>query len=145
MAGSVKLEILTAVVVADSELNSLANNDTVLGKAYNNETDLAFEADLVLSVDFASAPTAGAVIEVYKIPYLNGAYVDDGVSSDTPNSTDYVGCFVLRATTAAQVISMGNRVLLGGRQKFVFYNKSGQAFPASGSTVYAVPYRSQYT
>ena len=130
-----------------TELNSLANgSSSALGTEFDN-TAAAYTLGLFeLSVTFASAPGAGSLINLYLVSAPDGTNYDDGSSSVTPPSTAYVGGFPLRAVTTAQKVSLGGGPLLLIylpllKFKILAVNGSGQAFPASGSTVKLVPYR----
>jgi len=71
-----------------------------------------------------------------------------GASGQAP-APCYVGSFPLRAVTTAQKVPLGLGLALVNlpptKFKAFLLNKSGQAFPASGSTLKLVPYRHQYS
>ena len=88
-------------------------------------------------------------MDLYIIPAPDGTNYDDnttGASGAAPITT-YVGGFPLRAVTTAQKVPLGLGLTLVNlpptKFKAFLLNKSGQAFPASGSTVKMVPYRYQ--
>lgn len=146
---SIKLEATSIATMASTELNSLANNAAALGAEYDNATNLYLFGLFELNVTFGTNPTAGSTIDLYIIPAPDGTNYDDnttGASGAAP-STAYVGGFPLRAVTTAQKVPLGvglTRVELPPTKFKVFViNKSGQSFPASGSTVKMVPYRYQ--
>ncbi len=115
-----------------TELNALANGSGIIGAAIDNTTNLDLWADFQLNVDFVSAPTAGTSVDLYLIPSLDGTNYADSGAVLPPY---YVGSFPMVATTAAQ-IAVVRRVPLGpGKFKPYVFNGSGQAFPATGSTV----------
>ncbi len=115
-----------------TELNALANGSAIIGAAIDNTTNLDLWADFQLNVDFVSAPTAGTSVDLYLIPSLDGTNYADSSAVLAPY---YVGSFPMCAVTSAQ-IAMVRRVPLGpGKFKPYVYNGSGQAFPATGSTV----------
>lgn len=123
----------TLANVLSTELDSLANGSaTAAGTAYDNTTNLDLWADFVLDVTFASNPTAGSTIDLYLIPSVDGTnYADSAVLP----ASYLVGSFVLRAVSTAQKVALLRVPLLPGKAKFAAVNNSGQAFPASGSTV----------
>jgi len=145
---SIKLEAASISTVLSTELNSLANNAAALGTEYDNSSNLYLWATFELNVTFGSAPTAGNTVDLYIIPAPDGTNYDDnttGASGAAP-STSYVGGFPLRAVTSAQKVPLGvvRRVDLPPTKFKIFVvNGSGQAFPASGSTVKMIPYRYQ--
>jgi hypothetical protein len=143
---SIKLEAGSIATLASTELNALANNDAALGAEYDNATNLYLWGLFELLVDFVSAPTVDTPVELYLIPAPDGTNYADGDGTPTAPANCYVGCFVMRATTAAMrlVLGIDHRVDLPPTKfKALVYNKSGQAFPATGSTLKMVPYRLQ--
>lgn len=145
---SIKLEAASISTVLSTELNSLANAAAALGTEYDNSSNLYLWATFELNVTFGSSPTAGNTVDLYIIPAPDGTNYDDnttGASGAAP-STSYVGGFPLRAVTSAQKVPLGvvRRIDLPPTKFKVFVvNGSGQAFPASGSTVKMIPYRYQ--
>jgi hypothetical protein len=138
-----------------TELNSLANNNGALQSgSYDNRStgsnNFLF-GQLELNVTFGSAPTAGNLIDLFLIPAPDGTNYDDGAGGATPVAPQncYVGSFIVRAVTSAQKLSMG----MPGIQpliklppyhfKALLVQKSGQAFPASGSTLVLYPFNLQ--
>jgi len=150
---TIKLEAGTIQTLLDTELNSLANNDAALDSAeYDNATNLYEFAAFELYVDFVSAPTAGPTIELYMIPSLDGTNYGDGDGTPLAQINTFVGAFDVRATTAAMRLNLAIPSAMGApnlapllpvKYKALIYNKSGQAFPASGSTLKMLPYRRQ--
>lgn len=146
---SIKLEAASITTVLSTELNSLANAAAALASSgYDNATNLYLWAMFELNVQFGSSPTAGNTVDLYIIPAVDGSNYDDAVTgaSGSAPSTSYVGGFPLRAVTSAQKVPIGvaRRVDLPPVPFKVFVvNNSGQAFPASGSTVKMVAYRYQ--
>lgn len=147
---SIKWEQAAISTVASTELNSLANNAGALGTEYDNATNQYLLGLFELNVTFGSAPTAGNTVDLYIIPAPDGTNYDDAVTgaSGYAPSTCYAGGFPLRAVTTAQKVPLG--VGLSGpvqlpptKFKVFALNKSGVAFPASGSTIKMIPYRYQ--
>lgn len=134
------------VSLATTELNSLANNAGALGVEYDNATNLYLFGLFELNVTFGSAPTANNTVDLYLIPCPDGTNYDDAVTgaSGSAPSTSYAGGFPLRAVTSAQKVPLGLGVqgaipLPPVKFKAFLLNKSGQAFPSSGSTLKMVP------
>ena len=148
--GSIKYEQAAITTVASTELNSLANNAGALGAEYDNATNQYLFGLFELNVTFGSAPTAGSTVDLYIIPAPDGTNYDDavtGASGYAPASA-YAGGCPLRAVTTAQKVPLGLGVqglvqLPPCKFKIFILNKSGQAFPASGSTVKMIPTRYQ--
>jgi hypothetical protein len=147
---SLKLEAAAIATVASTELNSLANAAGALGAEYDNATNLYMFGTFELNVTFGTNPTAASTVDLYLIPAPDGTNYDDavtGAAGSAPN-TSYVGGFPLRAVTSAQKVPLGVGIagpvqLPPTKFKVFALNKSGQAFPASGSTIKMVPYRYQ--
>ena len=145
---SVKYEAGSITTIASTELNSLANGSAALGAEYDNATNLYMWATFELNVTHASNPTADAPYDLYLIPAPDGTNYDDnttGASYLVPVDC-YVGSFTARATTSAQKrpLGIGRQIAIPPLKfKPFLVNRSGQAFPASGSTLKMVPYRLQ--
>lgn len=146
---SIKLEAAAIATMASTELNSLANNAAALGAEYDNATNLYLFGLFELNVTFGTNPTAGSTVDLYIIPAPDGTNYDDNTTgaSGTAPANCYVGGFPLRAVTTAQKVPLGvglTRVELPPTKfKAFLVNKSGQSFPASGSTLKMVPHRYQ--
>lgn len=137
--------------LATTELNSLANAAGALGVEYDNATNDYPFGMFELTVTFAVAPTAGKTVDLYIVPATDGTNYSTNVTgaSGYAQSTSYVGSFPLQAVTTLQRLNLGG---IGARGtlylppvKFKAYllNSSGQAFPASGSTLKMVAYQRQ--
>lgn len=143
---TIKLDAGTIVSVATTELNSLANAAGALGAEYDNATNLYLFGEFELNVTFGTNPNAGGLVSLFIIPVPDGTNYDDAVYPGPMSS--YVGAFAVRAVTTAQKISLGYGLsgyvqLPPSKFKVFVVNDSGQAFPASGSTVKMVPFRYQ--
>jgi len=148
---SIKWEQAAISTVMSTELNSLANNAGALGTEYDNTTNQYLLGLFELNVTFGSAPTAQNTVDLYIIPAPDGTNYDDAVTgaSGYAPGTCYAGGFPLRAITTVQHVPLGG----GGAQGYVqlpptkfkafVVNKSGVAFPASGSTIKMIPFRYQ--
>jgi hypothetical protein len=127
--------------VAGTELNSLANGSGILGTEYDNSNGTTglwpYLSLLELNVTFGTNPTAGSLISLYLITAPDGTNYDDTQA----NPMAFIGAFWLRAVTTAQKTNIipggGQAYILLPPCKFKLYvvNGSGQAFPASGSTI----------
>lgn len=138
-----------SATVASTHLNNLANNaKTVDAPEFDNSLVLATHAMLELAVTFGSAPTDASVIDVYAAVAPDGSnYTNlNGASPVNPAAGQlvsmYLGSFTVTNSTNAQICHC--RVpLFPYKTKFFFFNRTGQAFPASGSTVKIYPYTTQ--
>jgi hypothetical protein len=145
---SFKLEAASIASIMTTEANALANGSGILGAEYDNGTNLYDWGVFELNVDFVSAPTAGTTVDLYLIPAPDGTNYDDSTNGASPYApaSAFVGVFPMQATTAAQKIPLGLvfRIPLPPcKFKPYIINRSGQAFPASGSTVKMIPTRYQ--
>ena len=125
----------TIATIMSTELNSLADNAGAVSAAQT--TDRLFYADLELVVTFGSAPVAGSLIEVYIARQIDGTNYETyttGASGVGPLA-GYLGGFPLYAVTSAQRIILPQITLAPLDYRLFFLNKSGQAFPSSGSTI----------
>jgi hypothetical protein len=136
--------------VMSTELNALgASSGKAISAAINNgpiSTDYQLDlfADLELAVDFATAPTAGTVVELYLLPSIDGGTTyPDGSTSILPQSSLFVGGFAVRSTTAPQVMALRGVALPPGYYKYLMQNTTNQAFPATGSTLRQNTYQLQ--
>lgn len=137
--------LAAAANALSTELNSLASTQAALSSALDNSTDLAFWEDLMLTATFGVAPTANSVLTLYLVPSLDGTNYGDATSGASPvtSPATYVGVFPLRAVTTIQRVPLRGVQLPPGLYKYQLVNGSGQAFPASGSTLQYRRYRTQ--
>lgn len=122
--------------VLTTELNALANgNFSVKGTEFANQTHLAVWGILRLSVDFVSAPTDEATVELYMHAALDGTNYTDGDASTHPAQQLYAGEWSFDDVTAVQALDCVPFRLVPAKLKFQVRNRSGQDFPGTGSTV----------
>lgn len=122
--------------VLGTELNALANGSyTAVGTLVDNGSNLDRFGVLTCAVDFVSAPTDRSAVDVFMIPAPDGTNYVDGSASVRPSSRNWLASFEMLATTAAQVLLSNRFELLPCKFKLIAYNRSGQAFPASGSVI----------
>ena len=119
-----------------TELNALANGSrTAGGTVVDNSVNLDKYGFLELSVDFVSAPSAGAYCNIYMVMALGGTTYADGSASVDPGVDTWIIGIPILASTAAQNKQVGPILLPPAKVKFILENATGQAFPASGSTL----------
>ena len=146
---SIKYESGTIQTIADTELNSLADATGVVAKEYDNSltANLYMRALFQLDVTFGTAPNDGDTVDLYLVKPLDGTNYEDGSATVQKEST-FIGSFVVRNVTSQQIITL--RGIQGEwteipptKIKAIIFNGSGQAFPATGTTVKMLPYRFQ--
>ena len=122
--------------VLSTELNALASaGRSAAGAEVDNGTNLDMFGVLELSVTFGTAPSAGGYVEIYMVTAPDGTNYEDGSNTIDPGTHKLVDRIPVRAVTTAQRLSGRLIPLLPEKTKFLLYNGSGQAFPASGSTL----------
>lgn len=129
-----KLSAVTARTnLLTTHLNALADGSySGLGVELDNNSNGDRFAMADLTVDFVSAPTDRAQIELYCVPSLDGTNYPDVTE---PSSAHWVASFTVDNTTAAQRLATARFELPPCKCKFLVRNRSGQAFPATGSIV----------
>lgn len=121
-----------------TELNALANGSySAVGTELDNGSNLDRFGVAELIVDFVSAPTDRAAIDLYGVLAPNGTNYADGGGATRPSAFLYLGTFQCLATTAAQRLLTARFELQPCKMKLVIHNRSGQDFPATGSIVNA--------
>jgi hypothetical protein len=122
--------------VLTTELNALANNGrSAAGAEIDNGTNLDMYGQLELQVTFGTAPSAGGYVEIYMVNALDGTNYEDGSNTVDPGTHKLVDRIPVRAVTTAQRLNGRMLTLEPAKTKFLLVNGSGQAFPASGSTL----------
>ena len=122
--------------VLTTELNALANaGRSAAGTEINNATNKDMYGQLELQVTFGTAPTAGGYVEIYMVNALDGTNYEDGSNTVDPGTHKLVDRIPVRAVTTAQRLNGRMLTLEPAKTKFLLLNGSGQAFPASGSTL----------
>lgn len=122
--------------ILTTELDALANGSrTAASSALANGTNKDRFGVAELTVDFVSAPTDYATCDLYGIPAYDGTNYADGSNSVRPSEEHYLASFQMLATASPQRLMTRPFELISCNMKFILVNKSGQAFPASGSIV----------
>lgn len=122
--------------VLSTELDALANaGRSAAGSEINNGVNKDIYGKLELIVTFAVAPTTGSYVDIYCVSAPDGTNYEDGSSSVAPAINKLFDRIPLRAVTTAQRLTTRLGQLDPAKIKFLLYNGSGQAFPASGSSV----------
>lgn len=120
--------------VLTTELDALANGSqsAVGATVVDNSVNLDRFGQAVLTITFGSAPTDRAVIDLYAVPAIDGT--NYAYSTQAQDKT-YVGSFVVDNVTTEQIMVTEPFELGPHKYKFLASNRSGRAFPASGSTI----------
>lgn len=122
--------------ILSTELDSLADAAaSTVNIEYDNASNLDRFGIAELQVTFGTNPTADAVVDLYCLPTLDGTNYPAGSADATPEASLYVGSFQVNASTSAQRLQTSRFELPPTKCKFVAVNRTGQSFPASGSTV----------
>lgn len=122
--------------VLTTELNALANaGRSAAGTEINNATNLDRWGKFELAVTFGAAPSAGGYVEIYAVTAPDGTNYEDGGNTVDPGTHKLIDRIPVRAVTTAQRLTGRQFPLEPAKTKFLLLNGSGQAFPASGSTL----------
>lgn len=129
-----------------TELNSLATTGSAIsGAAHDNATELDMYMDLFLTITYGSNPTAGSRIECYVVRSYDGTNFEDASTTGpvVPQS-GFVGAFILRATTSAQILCIpGVSIPPEDFKVMVVAKTTGQTAASSGNTLKALFYGEQ--
>lgn len=119
-----------------TQLNALANgSSSAVGTELDNSVNLDVYGIAVLSVTFGSSPTLNAVCSLYAVCAVDGTNYEDGSASLRYAQDAFVGVFQVYNNTSAQILVTKPFLLRPFKTKFAVGNASGQAFPATGTTV----------
>lgn len=146
MATTRKYLLGSQATLLSTELNSLANNGTALGGAFNNTQGQTGDGyvlcDAELVVTYGSAAAANSAPALWFLGTQDGTNYEDGDNSTTPARLPDV-VFPVRAVTTAQRII--RRVLLpwGLFKPLLKNDGTGQAMAASGNTLKIRPVTEQ--
>ena len=122
--------------VLTTELDALANSGrSAAGTEINNATNKDRWGKLELAVTFGTAPSAGGYVEIYAVTAPDGTNYEDGSNTVDPGAHKLIDRIPVRAVTTAQRLTGRQFPLEPAKTKFLLTNGSGQAFPATGSTV----------
>ena len=122
--------------VLSTELKALApGGRSTAGAEVDNGVNLDMFGVLELSVTFGTDSSAGGYVEIYMVTAPDGTNYEDGSNTVDPGTHKFIDRVPVRAVTTAQRLSGRLIPLLPEKTKFLIYNGSGQAFPASGSTL----------
>lgn len=129
----------SAATVLSTELNSLGDgSNKITGTALSNdaattERDLFADFSLSLAAQ-ASARSAGATVDLYIIPEVDGVFAYGGDTLD-PSANHYRGAFRFDAATTARVDVIEGVRLPNSDYHVLLINETGQSFAASGNAL----------
>lgn len=127
---------LSRSTVLTTQLNSLANAArSAAGTEIDNSVNQDQYGILEVLVTFGTAPSAGAYLQIHMVTAPNATNYEDGSDTVDPGIHTAVATIPVKALTSAQRVVSTMIQLKPGKTKFLLLNQSGQAFPASGSTV----------
>jgi hypothetical protein len=148
MPGNLKLQTGTHTGCQDGTSSALANGAAAAAATATiaNQTNLDRAASFVLNTGFTVAPAAGAEIQLYLVPKLDGAnFADADVGTPYLNPNHYAGSFfVEKSQTGAQRLTLEGVTLGPFEYKAHLSNKSLQQ-QAAGWTLDAYGEQGQYT
>jgi hypothetical protein len=149
VAGSIFLKESAVVVLQNDNGASTANG---VGVAIGTNLDVRSAGNLaqnfwlnfeLKTAVFGVAPAAGTTVDLYLVPALDGTNFSD-VTSNIPQSSYYVGSFLMLNQTAAfrsNVLGVPAQPLL---YKAYIVNNSGQTLAVNWG-IRCVPVQEQYT
>lgn len=136
MAGNIFLKEATAVVLQNDNGGSTANGvgvaaSTSLDNRSGGNGAQNFWGNFELkTAGFGSSVTAGVTVDLYLVPAIDGTNYCD-VTSSIPNTSYYVGSFVLITGSAATRSTVLNVPLQPLLYKAYLYNQAGQTMSAN--------------
>lgn len=142
MPSTEKFLLGSQTTLLSTELNSLANNGTAIGSAYDNTQGQTGDGytlcDLELVCSYGSAPTANTGVSFWFIGTQDGTNYEDGDGSTTPaRLPDAV--FPLRNVTGTQRVIRRVFLTWGKYKPLAKNDGTGQAMASSGNTVKVRP------
>lgn len=130
--------------VLSTEINSLADGSrSNAGTEIDNSTNLDTYGILEINVTFGSAPDGDASLIVYMVSAPDGTNYAQGSSTVDPGPDAMITSIKVNASTSAQRKVSKPFLMPPSKVKFILENQTGQAFPASGSTVELFSYNEE--
>ena len=128
------------VAILGAELNSLANNGTVLSGVVENGVTKDLYGDFYLTVKFAAAPANGMAVELYLVRSADGVTFDD--TSSGPPTNGFGDIWTVRNDAAAfHTFCIPMLELPPGDFKVYLRNSAGQAMVAAGNSLKMFGYK----
>ena len=139
MATEIKFEVPASIVsYLTTELNALANNDTILGAKIDNVADGENEMFIALELYVntqGSARSSGGYVAVYLLPSIDDTNFNYGDEANLTNAGCLLAIFNIDAATTARYVTRVNLPIPPLDFKLQVQNATGQAFAATGTTL----------
>ena len=138
----------TVTTMLSTELNTLGTGNisavstTIFDNSATGSPGLFLFADFQLDVTFGAAPTVNLPVLLFIIPSVDGTNFGFGSTGSAWQGFQRGGWSMI-ATTSEQILVCQGIPIPPQKFKCQVQNQSGQAFPASGSTVKMMPYNYQ--
>lgn len=137
---------VSPISLMTTELNALAAGGTADQAAdFDNNVSTAryMLGLLTLDIDYVTAPVANGEIAVYARYRIDGTNLSDAASLEAM----FIGSFRVQNTTARQglVMSAWPFTLSPVIQRMRLVNNTSQAFPATGTVLRLIPWRTENT
>lgn len=126
-----------STLIASAELDSLADDATVVGSAVAASQYLY--ADWFCRIDPGAAIPAGGILSLYFVTEMGGSAADGDASIDPANNL-WVGNFVCRNTAGSQHMAINYTPLPNRDFTPIIINESGCAMGGSNQFIYFQPY-----
>jgi len=131
----------SSATIGTSALDSLAAGSSVLLTEYDNATNLWPVADFEFVLDFASAPTDNAQMELWVVPAWDGTNYAAGDASVPARANLSIGALLVRNDAAAQRLVMRDVPIPACKFKLLIKNSTAQALAgSSANTVKIFPH-----
>lgn len=139
MVAVIKYELPAAIqTYLTTELNSLANDDTLVGVKIDNVTNAENQKYMGLELVLAaqgSARDSGATVGVFLLPSLDDTSFSYGDDANLTDGGNLLTLFFLDAATTARRVVRAKLWIPPFDFKLQVQNTTGQAFAASGTTL----------
>lgn len=128
----------TIASILTTELNSMANNASVLSGVTSLSEVGYLECDIEIVCTFGIAPTSGSGFSVWFIRAIDGTNYEDGDASIVPSRAPDLVIPVRSVNTIQRIIICGY-VPPGNFQVLIRNDRTGQAITSSGNTLKLIP------
>lgn len=128
----------TIFPILSTELNSMANNVSVLSNV-TSLTEVGYlECDIEIVCTFGTAPTSGSGFSVWFIRAIDGINYEDGDASTVPSRAPDLVIPVRSVNTIQRIVVCGY-VPPGNFKVLIRNDRTGQAIASSGNTLKLIP------
>lgn len=131
----------TSATIGTTALDSLASGSSVLLTEYDNAANLWPTADFEFVLDFATAPTDNAQVELWIVPAWDGTNYADGSASVAARANLSIGILLVRNVNTAQRLVLRDVPIPACKFKLLLKNSTTQALDgSSANTVKIFPH-----